>query len=161
MTTPTTSPSAQPEPTRPGGAADGALYDALEVEHAAIYGYGIVSAHSTFDRNYLVADAMNEHRARREAGIALMEERGAQAPLPAAGYRLPGEVDNPRQAAELAVTMEQDAAVAWRAVIEQADDQTVRAFGVTALTECAVTASRWRRLMGETPVTVAFPGGSE
>ena len=36
-----------------------------------------------------------------------------------------------------------------------------RAFGVTALTECAVTASRWRRLMGETPVTVAFPGGSE
>ena len=46
-------------------------------------------------------------------------------------------------------------------VIEQADDQTVRAFGVTALTECAVTASRWRRLMGETPVTVAFPGGSE
>ena len=93
MTTPTTSPSAQPEPTRPGGAADGALYDALEVEHAAIYGYGIVSAHSTFDRNYLVADAMNEHRARREAGIALMEERGAQAPLPAAGYRLPGEVD--------------------------------------------------------------------
>ena len=74
MTTPTTSPSAQPEPTRPGGAADGALYDALEVEHAAIYGYGIVSAHSTFDRNYLVADAMNEHRARREAGIALMEE---------------------------------------------------------------------------------------
>ena len=54
-----------------------------------------------------------------------------------------------------------ETAVAWRAVIEQADDQTVRAFGVNALTECAVTAARWRRLMGETPVTVAFPGGSE
>lgn len=161
MTSPTTSPSPQPEPARPENAADGALYDALAVEHAAIYGYGIVSAHSTFDRNYLVADAMNEHRARREAGIALMKERGVTAPLPAAGYRMPEEVDTPAEAADLAVTMEQDAAVAWRAVLEQGDDQTVRAFAVTALTECAVTAARWRRLMGQSPVTVAFPGGSE
>lgn len=150
-----------PEPARPTTAEDGALFDAVATEHGIIYGYGLVSAHATAEDNALVAAAMAEHRARREAAIALMEERGVAAPLPAAGYRLPGEVDDPRQAAELAVTMEQDAAVAWRAVIEQADDQTVRAFGVTALTECAVTAARWRRLMGETPVTVAFPGGSE
>ena len=156
-----TSPSAGADPDRPDSAADGALFDALAAEHATIYGYGFVSAHSTFDRNYLVADAMDEHRARREAAITLMADRGLTPPLPAAGYRLPGEVENARQAAELAVTMEQDLAVAWRAAIEQADDQTVRAFAVTALTGCAVTAARWRRLMGTKPVTVAFPGGPE
>jgi hypothetical protein len=27
--------------------------------------------------------------------------------------------------------------------------------------ESAVTAARWRRVLGATPVTVAFPGGAE
>ena len=83
------------------------------------------------------------------------------APVPAAGYSMPMEVDTPADAANLAVTMEQDAATAWRAVVEQATDQTVRAFGVAALTECAVTAARWRRIRGDTVSTVAFPGGTE
>lgn len=148
-------------PTRPSDAADGAFFDAIAAEHAAIYGYGIVSAHSIPEVNYLVADAMAEHRARREAAIAMLEERGAGAPLPAAGYSLPMEVDSPADAAELAVTMEQDSATAWRAVVEQATDQSVRAFAVTALTESAVTAARWRRVRGDTTITVAFPGGSE
>ncbi len=93
--------------------------------------------------------------------MALLEEHVVTPPLPAAGYQLPIVVDDPTEAAQLAVTMEEDAAVAWRAVIEQATDQSVRAFGVTALTECAVTAARWRRIMGARAVTVAFPGGSE
>ncbi|MBX7430884.1 ferritin-like domain-containing protein [Mycobacterium sp. Y57] len=149
------------DPNRPGDPADGALFDAVATEHATIYGYGLVSAHSTPEVNYLVSDAMAQHRARREAAIALLEERGAEVPLPAAGYQLPAEVDDPAGAFELAVGMEQDAAVAWRAVVEQATDQNVRAFGVTALTECAVMAARWRRLFGRTQTTVAFPGGSE
>jgi hypothetical protein len=32
---------------------------------------------------------------------------------------------------------------------------------VAALTECAVTAARWSRVLGTSPITVAFPGGSE
>jgi hypothetical protein len=32
---------------------------------------------------------------------------------------------------------------------------------VAALTECAVTAARWSRVLGISPITVAFPGGSE
>lgn len=156
-----TSPSPQPDPSRPDDPADGALFDAVATEHATIYGYGFVSTHSSFDRNYLVADAMNAHRARREAAMALLEEHGVTPPLPAAGYQLPIVVDDPTEAAQLAVTMEEDAAVAWRAVIEQATDPTVREFGVTALTECAVTAAQWRRIMGARAVTVAFPGGSE
>lgn len=148
-------------PNRPDDAAAGALFDAIATEHATIYGYGLVSAHSTPDVNYLVSDAMAEHRARREAAIALLVGQGVDAPLPGAGYQLPMEVDTPVDATNLAVRMEEDGAVAWRAVVEQAGDQAVRAFGVTALTECAVRAAQWRSVRGDTAVTVAFPGGGE
>jgi hypothetical protein len=153
--------SAEPTPTRPADPADGAIYDAVVTEHATIYGYGIVSAHSTPDVNDLVAAAMAEHRKRREAGLKMLADRGVAGPLPAAGYQLPMEVDTPTEAAKLAVQMEEDDAVAWRAVVEQATAEQDRAYAVTALTESAVTAARWRRVLGTTPVTVAFPGGSE
>ncbi|MDZ4266195.1 MAG: ferritin-like domain-containing protein [Mycobacterium sp.] len=160
MTSPNPGPEPTP-PTRPSDAAAGALFDAIATEHATIYGYGMVSAHSDPEINYLVAQAMAEHRARREAAIVLLEERGVDAPLPAAGYSLPMEVDTPDQANTLAVTMEQDAATAWRAVVEQATEPDVRTFGVTALTECAVMAALWRRVRRDTTTTVAFPGGTE
>ena len=104
---------------------------------------------------------MAEHRDRREAAIAMLTARSVDPPLPAAGYQLPIEVDNPTDAANLAVRMEEDAAVAWRAVLEQATDGQDRSFAVAALTECAVTAARWSRVLGISPITVAFPGGSE
>lgn len=139
----------------------GALFDAVAVEHATIYGYGLVSAHSTPEDNSLVADSMAEHRARREAAIKLLEDAGGAVPLPAAGYSLPSEVDTPAQAAKLAVRMEEDVATAWRAVVEQATDENVRAFGVAAMLETAVAAARWRTVAGATPVIVPFPGGAE
>lgn len=156
MTSPAPSPT-----TRPADAAGGALFDAVATEHATIYGYGLVSAHTVPDDNYLVSDAMAEHRARREAAIALLEDHGLAVPLPAAGYAMPMEVDDPTAAAKLAVRMEQDTATAWRAVVEQATDDKVRAFGVAAMGQAAVTAARWRRVLGEKPITVAFPGGTE
>ena len=161
-TTTTSSRAAEPtSPSRPRDGANGALFDAIATEHATIYGYGLVSAHSTPDVNELVSQALAEHRERREAAIAMLEPRSVDAPLPAAGYQLPIEVDNPTDAANLAVRMEEDAAVAWRAVIEQATDEQDRTFAVTALTQCAVAAARWSRVLGVSPITVAFPGGSE
>jgi Domain of unknown function (DUF4439) len=148
-------------PSRPSNAVDGALFDAIATEHATIYGYGIVSAHSMSDDNDMVSKAIAEHRERREAGLAILSGRSVEGPLPAAGYRLPMEVDKPIDAAKLAVRMEEDAAVAWRAVVEQATIEQDRAFGVAALTRCAVAAARWSRVLGVSPVTVAFPGGSE
>ncbi|VEG42975.1 hypothetical alanine rich protein [Mycolicibacterium flavescens] len=153
--------SAEPTPTRPSEPADGALYDAIATEHATIYGYGIVSARSAPGDNWLVSKAMGEHRERREAGLQMLEDRSVAGPLPAAGYQLPMEVKTPADAAKLAVRMEEDAAVAWRAVVEQAGTEQERAFGVKALTQCAVMAARWSQLLGTTPVTVAFPGGNE
>ena len=163
-TTTTTTSSRAAEPTTPGrptDAANGALFDAVATEHATIYGYGLVSAHSTPDLNDLVSSSMAQHRERREAAIAILESRSVDPPLPAAGYQLPMEVDNPTDAANLAVRMEEDAAVAWRAVIEQATNEQDRAFAVLALTQCAVTAARWSRVLGGWPITVAFPGGRE
>jgi hypothetical protein len=160
MTSPTAS-SPGPTPTRPSGNADGALYDAIATEHAAIYGYGIVSAHSTSDDNALVSASLAQHRERREAAIALLDARSVAAPLPAAGYQLPFAVDDPTAAAKLAVRMENDCAVAWRAVVEQAGVAQDRTFGVTALTQSAVAAAQWNRVLGATPVTGAFPGGND
>ena len=77
---------------------------------------------------------------RREA------HRDARRPIggPAAARRrlsAADEVDNPTDAANLAVRMEEDAAVAWRAVLEQATTNEDRAFAVTALTQCAAAAA--------------------
>ncbi|GAS87970.1 ferritin-like domain-containing protein [Mycolicibacterium brisbanense] len=148
-------------PARPSDPADRALFDAVASEHGIIYGYGLVSAHSTPDDNALVAAAMAEHRDRREAAIAMLGARKVPPPLPAAGYQVPIPVANPADAANLAVRMEQDAAVAWRAVLEQATTNDDRAFAVTALTQSAVTAAKWRAQLNAWPVTVAFPGGTE
>lgn len=159
MTSP--GPRSTTSPTRPTTAADAALFDAVAVEHGAIYGYGLVSAHSTAEDNALVATAMAEHRARREAAIALLEARSVTPPLPAAGYQLPAPVTDPNDAANLAIRMEEDTSVAWRAVLEQATSADDRAFAITALSETAVTAARWRAILNAWPVTVAFPGGGE
>lgn len=158
-----TSPSPTPSPgvSRPSDAADAALFDAVAGEHGVIYGYGLVSAHSTADLNDLVSDALAGHRALREEAIARLTARHVQVPVPALGYQLPIEVDGATDAAKLAVRMEEDSAVAWRAVLEQAKTGEDRELAVTALTRCAVTAAKWRVVLGVVPSTVAFPGGPE
>lgn len=162
MTSPTSPPpTTTRNPDRPSDAAAAALFDAVAAEHGAIYGYGIVSAHSSPDQNDLVSEAMAQHRERREAAIAMLTGRSVKAPVPAAGYQLPMPVNTPADAGTLAIRMEDDCAVAWRAVIEQATIEQDRAFGVTALTESAVLAARWKQVLGTRPVTEAFPGGTE
>ena len=149
---------------RPGGngtSENAALCDALATEHATIYGYGIVSAHSPPGVNDLASAAMSQHREHRDHVITLLAARSVTPPVAAAGYQLPMPVNDERDAARLAVRMENDAAVAWRAVIEQAQTTDERAFGVTALTQSAVLAARWNQQLRTWPITAAFPGGSE
>lgn len=156
-----TTPQPDPDPDRPADAAEGALFDAVAAEHGAIYGYGVVSAHSTPEDNPLVAESMAQHRTRREQALDMLAERSVTAPLPAPGYELPLEVTDPGDAAELAVRMESDTATAWRAVLEQARTSQDRSFAVTAMTQAAVLAARWNQVLGVTPITTAFPGGPE
>lgn len=154
--------SPQPSPTeKPESAEDEALAEAISAEHATIYGYGFVSAHSLPELNELVSDSLTEHRARREAAIEMLASRGVMAPVAAPGYQLPIPVNNWKDAATLAIRMETDDEVAWRAVLEQAKSSKDREFAVTALTQAAVRAARWRQALGVWPLTTAFPGGSE
>ena len=159
MTSPGTTPSSGP--SRPPDAADAALFDAVANEHGVIYGYGLVSAHSTPDSNELVSASLAGHRELREEAIARLTARNVAPPLPAVGYQMPFVVDGPTAAAKLAVRMEEDSAVAWRAVLEQATAGDDRELAVTALTRAAVTAARWRAVLGVEPTTVAFPGGND
>jgi hypothetical protein len=140
--------------------ADAALAEALTTEHGVIYGYGMVSAHSPPEINYLVAEAIHRHRDRRDRVVAMLTARSVTAPVAAAGYQLPIPVHTMTDAARLAVRMEDDAAMAWRAVLEHGETVEDRTFAVTALTQAAVLAARWNRVLGAWPITDAFPGGS-
>ena len=153
-----------PQPTtttKPESPDDAALADAISTEHATIYGYGFVSAHVTPGLNELVSDSLAEHRARRDAAVAMLAARSVTPPIAAVGYQLPIAVKNSTDAATLAARMEADTAAAWRAVIEQAKTAEDRRFGVKALTESAIRAARWRQVLGTWPLTVPFPGGNE
>ena len=142
-------------------ADNSALCDALAIEHSTIYGYGIVSAMSPPSVNDLVAQALGQHRQRRDDVIAMLAARNVSAPLAAVGYQLPMLVASGADAARLAVRMENDGAMAWRAVIEHADTADDRAFASTALTQSTVMAARWNRALGAWPITTSFPGGNE
>jgi hypothetical protein len=152
------------EPTQsarpPSGPADTALCAALANEHAVVYGYGMVSAHCAPEVNALVSFALNQHRARRDQTISMLAGRKVTAPVAAAGYQLPMPVDTPTDAARLAARMEKDTETAWRTFIEQAQSSEDRTFGVTALTQSAVLAARWKQQVGDSPITTAFPGAT-
>ena len=111
--------------------------------------------------NSLVIDALLQHRQRRDDVIAMLDARKVTPPVAASGYQLPMLVGSGADAARLAVRMETDLATAWRAVIEHADTADDRAFAATALTQSAVMASRWNRVLGAWPIATAFPGGNE
>src|SRR5262245_45135390 len=111
MTSPNPTPTKQPE-----SAEEKAWADAIAAEHATIYGYGFVSAHSMPDTNEMISDSLAEHRARRDAAVHTLDSRSVVPPVAAVGYQLPLAVQNWKDAATLAVRMETDDAVAWRAV---------------------------------------------
>jgi Domain of unknown function (DUF4439) len=142
-------------------ADNAALCDALTVEHSTIYGYGVVSALTPPGLNNIVAEALDQHRQRRDDVIAMLTARKVTAPVAAAGYQLPLIVGSAADAARLAVRMESDGATAWRAVIEHAETADDRAFASTALTQSTVMAARWNRILNAWPITTSFPGGNE
>ena len=123
----------------------------------------LVSAHSTPDDNDLVSDSLAgpPRTARGRPRQARRTQRDGRR-CPAMGYQLPIEVDSPTDAAKLAVRMEEDSAVAWRAVLEQATTRRGPRAGRHRADACRGDARRkWRQVLGVVPTTVAFPGGTE
>lgn len=135
-----------------------ALTDALNAEYAAVYAYGVIAAHAGPDLRRIVSRHTAAHRARRDATIDALTAAGGTAPPPEPAYTAPLEVTDSDSAARLAIVVETDSTVAWRAVVERAELETTRRTAIDALTECAGQRAAWQTVRGTQPVTVAFPG---
>lgn len=135
-----------------------ALVDALEVEYAAVFAYGVVAAFSNPARAELVASNTAAHRARRDATLDALGAASVVPPLAEPAYAPPFPVTDPIAAARLAAQAEIDTSVAWRSVIERAQSGPTRASAVTALTEAAMRLATWNRILGVVPSSTAFPG---
>lgn len=130
---------------------------ALAGEHAAVYAYGIIGVHLT---GALAADARTAesvHRARRDALVVQLAALGTPGPPGAAGYALPFPVRNRPGAIKLAAEVEERTAAVWRAALAETTGAQ-RKTALDALVDCALRATKWRRLGGLTPLTPTFPG---
>ena len=139
-------------------AEDRLLGALLEATHAAVYGYGLLGARLAAEQRTAAQAAVSAHRARRDTLTALLRERGAEPPAPAAAYE--AAVASPADALALAVRLEQGLSARWRDLVGATDDRALRRLAVDGLTETAVRAASWRLLLGQRPPTVAMPGAS-
>jgi ferritin-like protein len=134
------------------------LAGALAAEEAAIYAYGPIGVKLTSTGERTEARAAEAaHRDRRDDLVSkLAQLHASTAPAPP-GYELPFAVTDRASALKLAIQVEDGVAQAWRVVlpVTQASD---RSAALSAMTDAAVRATRWRRLAEVSPVTMAFPG---
>jgi hypothetical protein len=135
----------------------GELEAALAAEHAAIFAYGPIGAHLAGDAAADARSAEAAHRTRRDALLLLLTAEGATPPPAAAAYALPEPVTGPAAALRVAIGVEERASSAWRAALA-ATTGDQREQVLTAYTDCALRATRWRRAAGVEPITVPFPG---
>ncbi|MCE6993694.1 ferritin-like domain-containing protein [Saccharothrix sp. S26] len=136
-----------------------AVQDALAAEHAAVWTYGLVSAFITVpQQSAAVADGATAHRARRDATERWLRDAGATPRPPAAAYLPPQPVDSAASAIAALITVETDACAAWRGVLERTGDAALRTSAFDALTVAAVRATRWRKVAGVAPTSIALPG---
>ncbi|HKN99597.1 MAG TPA: ferritin-like domain-containing protein, partial [Pseudonocardiaceae bacterium] len=135
-----------------------ALQHALSAENAALWLYGTASAFVTAGPEAELDAAMQAVQNLRDATAARLTA-GQVTPQPAQpAYLVPRPVtDQPSALAALAIA-ESDATVAWRSVLEHTDDRGLRAAALAALVDSAVRETRWRRLSGQSPASVAMPG---
>lgn len=135
-----------------------ALQAALAAEHAVIWGYGVVGAAIADRFEDAVREAEQAHRLRRDHTADVLRSLSAE-PVEAEGsYELPFPVSDPESALRLAIQLEDGAATGWHFVLGATGTVQLRRSALTALTESAVQATRWRLAAGVDPPTVAFPG---
>ena len=135
-----------------------ALQAALAAEHAVIWGYAVVGARVDAALRDQVWAADTTHRGRRDATAALVRQLGGE-PVPTSpSYALPFPVADEPAALRLAVHLEEGSAAAWRYVVAATDERMLRRTAIAALTDAAVRATRWRRLVTPASPTDPFPG---
>jgi Domain of unknown function (DUF4439) len=132
------------------------LQRALAAENAAIYGYGVAGAYLTGTRRAAAATFWNDHRTAADRLTAMLRARGAQPAAADAAYKLPFPVRDARQAAALAVFLEDGVTAAYLGVAG-GGDIALRRFGGLAMQDCAVRAAIWR---GSGQAFPGFPDGT-
>ncbi|MGN9809633.1 ferritin-like domain-containing protein [Micromonospora sp. BQ11] len=142
--------------TAPTGPAE-ALGAALTAEYAAIWAYGPIGVRLTDAARTAAREAEAAHRRRRDALVVQLSTSGGTVPADRAGYTLPYPVTDRTSALRLAVEVEERTAAFWRAAVA-ATTGPDRDRALAALVDYAVRATRFRRIAGITPSTVAFPG---
>lgn len=137
--------------------AENALILGLRTEFAAVYAYSLAGAQLSGERREAARANEAVHRDRRDAVMAHLTESKVKLPNEEAAYTLPGEAGDAESAAALLGQIEAETTRLWRAVLAETVGADRRA-AVAAYSSSAVTLARWKRAMGETPSTAAFPG---
>jgi Domain of unknown function (DUF4439) len=140
------------------GQATEALQTALGSEHAAVWCYSLAVAFLVdpqLSQARRDADVHRELRGRIEQTLTQIGQRPVSA-QPA--YATPKPVTDAASASALAVVAETDCLTAWRAVMEQTTDQSLRQAGLRALTDATLRCAGWRAVVGNTPTIPPFPG---
>ena len=139
-------------------AENAALQEVLAAEHAAVWGYAVVGAQLGSGSDSDAVSAQAAHRDLRDRVAELLDSRHIT-PVPAeAGYALPFPVLSAKDAAALAVALEDGTSRAWVRLLDQAAEKSTRQLAVDSLGAAEVRAVAWRAAAGTTPVTSAFPG---
>lgn len=135
-----------------------ALQQALSAEHAALWLYGTASAFVTGSDETEIIAGMGSVQSLRDATEHRLAAAGVT-PQPAQpAYLVPSPVTGQTSALAALAVAESDATVAWRAVLEHTDDPNLRSAALAALVDSGVRETRWRRLSGQSPASVAMPG---
>ncbi len=138
----------------------------LAAEQSAEFGYSVLGPRLT--PGPLVALA-RECQQSHTSAVAAIEAEPALAtdpsPPAAPSYQLPVAVADDASAQLLAVRLEEATAAAWRYLLAVLAESTpdpsasaARAQALTALTDAAVRAVRWRAVSAPTSASVPFPG---
>ena len=142
--------------TEPADAPNPALAEAAQAalagEHAAVYGYGVAGAHLADDEREAAREALDAHRARRDALTAQIDTMGTEPVAALAAYVLPFPVTDATTARQLAGVIEQRLGPLYTDLVAAGSDPDVRALAALAVVDTAVRATRW------TGTTSAFPG---
>ena len=139
-------------------AENAALQEVLAAEHVAVWGYGVVGAELGSGADSDAVSAQAAHRDLRDRVAELLDSRKVD-PVPAkAGYALPFPVLSAKDAAMLAVKLEDGVSQALVRLLDQASEKSTRQLAVESLASAEVRAVSWRGAAGKTPTTSAFPG---
>jgi hypothetical protein len=152
--TPATTPAA---PALPKDTAT-ALQHALAAENAALWLYGTASAYLTASVLTETIVAMQAVQNLRDATAAVLTSGGVT-PQPAQpAYLVPSPITSQPAALAALGSAEAGASLAWRTVLEHTGQRSLRTAALNALIDSAVRQTRWRRLSGQSPASVAMPG---